>query len=523
MRSSYFVIPSLPDGSDTGIFAYLPKYQPEVDKLYAYYDQLQQNASSWQRLSNRECMDAYSNVFLTDRRNLVMVSSAKNATDSLLAYDISVLDKGDMSQNWWICSLFRGNDGGNLFCNPEKMLSEADTWTVSGFPIEYCLSEQVEGTCEVNFSLTIMAVVIVFNFLKVMAMTWVLWRYDAENILTTVGDAAASFLLREDPTTRGMCLADRKNLVRMWKMPGTGVPYTNRRARWSIAVSKGKWWFFSLLMLASFALIFFFGAWGFYHLNKKRGVSLDFASLWRLGFGAPHQDAIVIYDIHTTGLIGMALLANIPQLFLAAVWLLYMGIMTSMFLAADWARFGTQGQTLQVSSPRGQQRGSWLLGAPPIFGVFLLILQIILHWLVSQSIFVISMQIRTPDGSIPTATIPSFVNAGFSPVGIIFSVVVSGILVLSVVAMAVRRFPAGAPPVVATCSAAISATCHMPRGMDHMGLVYERLRWGQCGDVVHGVAHCSLMPECAFEDGRGRQPTVGWHYAGLRSEKDDGV
>ena len=518
MRSNYFIIPGTPDGTyDGGKFAYLPEYQPEVDQLYAFYDEMQRNASSWDRLTPAECLEAYSNVFVTGRRNVVLVTSNKNETDSLFTYDQSMFGAADLSSNWWICSKTI-NDGGNMFCNPEKV--DSDTWEVYENPIEYCLSEPVEAICEVKFSLAIMAVVIVFNVLKVLAMTWVLWRYDAENILTTVGDAAASFLLREDATTRGMCLADRSTIERMWKMPGTGVPYTNRRSRWAGAVSKGKWWLFSLLMFASFALIFFFGTWGFYHLNKKRGVSLDFASLWRLGFGAPHQDAIVLYDISELNFIGMAMLANIPQIFLAAVWLLYMGIMTSMFLAADWATFGTSGHTLQVSSPAGRQRGSWLLGAPPSYGVFLLVLQMVLHWLVSQSIFVISVSFRTPDGSVPTRSPSGFVNAGFSPVGIIFSVIVSGLLVLSVIVMAMRRMPLGAPPVVATCSAAISAACHMPSGMDSMGLVYERLRWGQNGDVVHGVAHCSLMPETAFETGAGQPPTVGWHYAGLLLEHD---
>jgi hypothetical protein len=517
-----FTMTNLPDGTPSPFITRVPKDQALVDQMYDFFDGMQRNATSWDRLSNRECIQAYSNVFISERRNLILVSSAKNATDSLLTYNIAEMDKGDMDENWWICSI-AFQDGGNMVCQPDEFLAKADGWTVFDWPIEYCLSEPVESVCEVEFSLAIMAIVIVFNAFKVLAMTWVLWRYNAESILTTVGDATASFLLREDPTTRGMCLADRTNIVRLWKMPGTGVPYTARRRRWGVAVSRGKWWLFSILMFFSFALIFAFGAWGFYHLKAKRGVSLTFSSLWNLGFGAPHQDAIVIYDLkHTGGTIAMALMANIPQIFLAAVWLLYMGIVTSMFLAADWATFGSTPHTLQVSSPAGQQRGSWLLGAPPAYGAVLLVLQVILHWLVSQSIFVISISIYTPDGSQPHDTMSKFVNCGYSPIAIIFAVIASFLLIVSVIALAVRRFPAGAPPAVASCTAAISAACHMPPGMDYHGLLYEPLRWGQVGPVVNGVAHCSLMPDAAFQAGHGVPPTVGWHYAGLKYKDEDG-
>jgi hypothetical protein len=110
-------------------------------------------------------------------------------------------------------------------------------------------------------------------------------------------------------------------------MPGTGITYSNRRTRWARAVSTGKWVLFFCLVFVSFALIFGFGAWGFAHV-KHRGVSLSFLSWWALGFGAAHQDATAIYDVQTTGTIGMAILANTPQLFLTPVWLIYMGVMT---------------------------------------------------------------------------------------------------------------------------------------------------------------------------------------------------
>ncbi|KIW00772.1 uncharacterized protein PV09_07752 [Verruconis gallopava] len=511
----FFRIPQLPDGSADSTLAAIPYDQGEVDKLYAYFDGIQQNASKWETLSNYDCIKAYSNVFLAGRRNVILVSSQRNDTNSILKYDSSVLVSGNLDNNWWICSS-NGQDGGNLVCQPDSYLPKADEWTVFGYPIDHCLSEQVEDVCEVEFSLLIMILVISFNLLKVLAMSFVLWRYKTEHILTSVGDAAASFLAREDDTTRGMCLADRVNIKHLWRIPGAGLPYSDKRLRWAQSVNKGKWTFFALLLGVSYGLIALFGAWGFSH-TKKRGVSMSFSSLWQLGFGTPHQDAIVIYDLQGISTIGMAVLANLPQIFLAMVWLLYMGIITTMFLASDWARYSSRAQSLMVSSPKGEQRSMWFLGAPFAYGSVLLVLQIILHWLISQAIFVISIMIYNPDGS-PAQSLSKFVNCGYSPIAIIFSIIGATVIVMSAIALSMRRFPTGAPPVVATCSAAISSACHLTAGLHNEAVVYEKLLWGQSSVGLNGVAHCSLVPASHARTGQVQPPIPGRLYSGLEHD-----
>lgn len=509
--SLYWMLPELP-GADYERSTYVPYSDTAtVDELYSYYNQIQKNASSWEKLNNRDCIQAYSNVFMTGRRNVVLISSMKNNTDSILDIGLSELDSGGMDNNWWICS--RVQDGGNIKCQPDDFKAKADNWTVWGYPIDHCLSEQIEDVCQVEFSMDIMIVVIVFNVIKVIAMTWVLLRYNAEEILTTVGDSVASFMIREDETTRGMCLASWRNIRHAWRYPGNGVLYQPRQQRWAKAVSTTKWSLFIIMMLASFCIIAFFGGWGFVH-TKGRGYSMSLSSLWELGLGRAHQDAIVIYD-SVTSLIGVALLANIPQILLAAVWLLYMGIITSMFLAADWAIFGTKGQPLMVNNARGQQRGTRLLGAPLGWGLSLLTLQVILHWLVSQSIFVISLNIHDPDGNLTQYRKegPRFLNCGYSPIAIIFTVIASVLLMLSAMILACRKLPQDAPPVVATCSAAISAACHLPHGVLEQGSLYGSMKWGQCGQPQYGVAHCALMPEAAFKNGFAKSPVPGWAYA----------
>lgn len=101
-------------------------------------------------------------------------------------------------------------------------------------------------------------------------------------------------------------------------------------------------------MILVFTTVAFFTIWGFVHL-KDRGIGLDPTGLWSLGFGLINQNAIILANDGGDP-VTMAILANIPQIFLTIIYLLYMGFMTSMFLAADLSAFAFKPQTLMVSS-----------------------------------------------------------------------------------------------------------------------------------------------------------------------------
>jgi hypothetical protein len=200
---------------------------------------MQQAAPKWERLESKECIRAYSNVFVSARRNVVLVSSNKNDSNSILKYGDAEMTNG-LDGNWWICSLYF-QDGGSMTCNPENYLSKASSWTVFDYPIEYCLSEKVDDVCEIQFSWTIMLVVVSFNALKVLVMAWVLFRYNAEKILATVGDAASSFLQREDMATTQMCLANKRAMRKFWQERGFARQFSRHRLRWGSAVSRKRW------------------------------------------------------------------------------------------------------------------------------------------------------------------------------------------------------------------------------------------------------------------------------------------
>jgi hypothetical protein len=196
----------------------------------------------------------------------------------------------------------------------------------------------------------------------------------------------------------------------------------------------------------------------------------------------------------------------------------YMGIMTSMFLAQDWSRFAFKGQTLMVSTPSGNQLGTWLLGAPLSWGITLLALQTLLHWFVSQSLFMVQTTVYDKEGKplVYNADGDSFgytkfSNCGYFSITIIFSVVAAGVLLLSAIIFMFRWFGPCALLVVGTCSAAISAACHpMARDED---MVFKELRWGASGRFPSGVGHCSLVTEEVWSAGRAHVPAAGYTYA----------
>lgn len=167
---------------------------------------------------------------MSDRRNLVLVSSTQNSANSVLS-DHGITHAIDDRSAFWICSKDRGT-GPDASCDPEAVLENAASWTVWGYPIEYCLGERTEEKCALQFSFDIMIVVIVCNFIGLALMLYVLFCLDAEQILTSVGSAMASFLRFPDQTTAGKCL----ELIR--EVPGQGRQYLEHRGRWTRAASK---------------------------------------------------------------------------------------------------------------------------------------------------------------------------------------------------------------------------------------------------------------------------------------------
>jgi hypothetical protein len=125
---------------------------------------------------------------IPNRRHVVLVSSAKNATNSVLAFDASEIDnEGGEDPTNWICS--RDTAASNETCDATPFLQAPKDWDVFGFPILYCVSEQTEGSCSVRFSSDLATVVIVCNFIKLCLEIYILFFGGLDMALTSPTNA----------------------------------------------------------------------------------------------------------------------------------------------------------------------------------------------------------------------------------------------------------------------------------------------------------------------------------------------
>ena len=158
------------------------------------------------------------------------------------------------------------------------------------------------------------------------------------------------------------------------------------------------------------------------------------------------------------------LVANSPQLILSILYFAVNTVLTAMSSANEWSHFSVsyadknQPQPLMTSNPVGQQRRARRLQLPFQLFVSLVGISILLHWLISQSIFQVVVSRYKPNGSLYNAF--SVATCGFSPISMIF-VIVSGIVMLMcLLGISVMRVD-GTVPVVSSCSAAISAAYNL--------------------------------------------------------------
>ena len=208
------------------------------------------------------------------------------------------------------------------------------------------------------------------------------------------------------------------------------------------------------------------------------------------------------------GVIFTVLVANLPQVILSFLYFAYNGIFTCMLLAEEWSAYASKRRFLRVTSPKGGQRSTYRLQLPYRYGIPLLIGSSALHWFVSQSIFIArvividSTEVEVPGIGISTC--------GYSPIALIFLIILGSIVVLLGIANGFRKARVGMP-LAGSCSAAISAACHPPE--TDVDVSMKRVMWG----VVNRESFKHLdesVGHCSFTSFKVEAPIVGKLYAG---------
>ncbi|KAE9399343.1 hypothetical protein BT96DRAFT_1019516 [Gymnopus androsaceus JB14] len=481
--------------------------------------------SNWEFLSASECLQTYAVDFLSDHRNVVVVGNYTNNS----GFGILEGFPSSGSSFEWICSKSGAEIIEDISCSSLWRKIDPSHWMIN-FPsfyqspngslekldifleVDYCLSEAVVPRCQLQFNLPLLIIVIFFNTVKVICMVIVATKIK-DHPLVTIGDAIASFIDNPQPHTKEMCLVSQNHFKHHNKgqhpaSESFPIQYNPQRIKWMNIASWQHWTITASLFFCAISIIIGLLVYAIYALSPFGAEG--FSSLWQLGFGRAQSETIIGWDLPTQGydaLLVSVLISNSPQIILSVIYLVFNSLCTKLFLALEWSSYAHFRKPLRVSHPRGDQRSTYFLQIPYRFGIPLMAYSALLHWLVSQSIFLVAVTYW--DGN-DVDTENSIISCGFSPLGMIFTSIVGVSLILSALAVGYFKHLECDMPLAGSCSAAIAAACHPPEDGSNC---LKPLKWGvvSCNDDHRDSGE--VAAHISFSSGEVTKPVPGCYYA----------
>jgi hypothetical protein len=234
-----------------------------------------------------------------------------------------------------------------------------------------------------------------------------------------------------------------------------------------------------------------------------------------MGLQSVDPRTIVQSHFASSGLSGIGqnvIVANIPQVIISLVYFSYNTAITSMLLAHEWSEFFRRSKSLRVSSSRqGLQRSTYFLQLPYRYALPLLCMSALLHWLASQSLSIVSVELYNMFGVHDPSGVcehrdprylnkdgfyedcgEDFITMTYSLFAILLSLIVAVVLAIAIFALGKKRLSPA--PVVGSCSMAIAASCHARP--DEQTPWEKKLKWGtfttQSDIEYFEMAHCGL-------------------------------
>lgn len=189
----------------------------------------------------------------------------------------------------------------------------------------------------------------------------------------------------------------------------------------------------------------------------------------------------------TTGTLTNALIANIPQLFLSISYFFFNSVCTAMAAALEWNAFAMRRKGLRVSKPSNSQRDTYFLQLPYKFGIPLAAMSGLMHWLLSQSFFLVRQEYREADGSLLENLSKS--ACGMSNLSFLILMIVYLCLYALFFVFACTRIRARIP-FAASCSLVYSAACHPP--LDDVDAHLRPVQWGEVVGTPGSLPHCTI-------------------------------
>lgn len=204
-----------------------------------------------------------------------------------------------------------------------------------------------------------------------------------------------------------------------------------------------------------------------------------------------------------SSILSAVLLANTPQLIISLIYISYNSVWTSMLMGLEWSQYAYRRRGLRVSYPKGEQRSTYRLQIPYRYGTVLMTLIGTLHWLISQSIFLVRVRVVSAEGVEDVDG--SIITCGYSLQALLATIVVGGVAVLAIVGFGCRSYEP-IMTLVKCNSAAISAACHaVPEQGHDDGVALGLLQWG-------AVPSASDVGHCCFSKAEVLPPELGRLY-----------
>ncbi|KAI0161870.1 hypothetical protein GGR52DRAFT_582373 [Hypoxylon sp. FL1284] len=472
-----------------------------------------------------ECFDAYDDYWLPQSNGAIFVKNASASPEdgSLLLYVDVVPRWDDWAKNMWAAS---NGTGRFVAKSPKKPVVN---WHLGPprYEVSHCLLQPPDTTtsrCRFQYSSYILYTVCVFNFLTALTIccVWVIRRREKgavdeqalkNAVISTLGDAIASFMRNPDLATENACLATKNDFNALdesqWKTIYQPRPWRRTPKRWKSAVSRKQWLSLLFLTLPLLTIACLALASSIRSL-KHRAIPTSFPALFSLGFGSLTPNTYLTIAVpreDPAGLLFSVLLINLPQVFLSLIYVVYNAVLSTFLIQREFSLMYLEKKRkpLRVSEPIGIQRSSYFITIPFRYGIPLSAGSMLMHWLISQSFFLGRVTALAPDGQEDAEN--SFSTGAYSPGAIIVAIIVGFTEAAALVLLGCRQYD-GTMAMACTNSMAISAACHSLEE-DRKDGYQLPIQWGVVAVGNDGVGHCAFTTASSH---RICQPQEGVNY-----------
>lgn len=221
-------------------------------------------------------------------------------------------------------------------------------------------------------------------------------------------------------------------------------------------------------------------ALGFAKSDGERG--------WGTSSNAIIQSTKASFD--AKGAVLVAWLANVPQVLLSLTYFTINRVCTSVAFAKEWNDYATHRKGLRVTEPEGDQRSTYFLQLPYRWAFPLTAFSGGLHWLLSQSLFIVRRESMARDGRVrPESTCA----CGYSAYSLAAFFAAFTVLMVWILLLLREKLPVKIPP-AGNCSVLISAACHPPSN-DFDGHL-KPVQWGVVREGTESnYGHCTFTSQ----------------------------